>query len=63
VNAEDGKEVGEVDAVSLYSMAGEKMAEVSGGATIDVTTLPAGVYMVRVELRNGDIRYLKLVKE
>lgn len=63
VNAEDGKEVGEVDAVSLYSMAGEKMAEVRGGATIDVTTLPAAVYMVRVELRNGDIRYLKLVKE
>ncbi|MBQ6682870.1 MAG: T9SS type A sorting domain-containing protein, partial [Bacteroidales bacterium] len=46
-----------------YSMAGEKMAEVRGGATIDVTTLPAAVYMVRVELRNGDIRYLKLVKE
>lgn len=54
----------EAIAIDVMDAAGRPVMSVEGTSTIDVSSLPSGVYMVRVKIMaTGKVAYMKLVKK
>lgn len=56
----------QIQSVSIYNLAGQKMlekAKLLSNKQIDLSFLKSGVYMVKVYLNNGEIKSFKIVKE
>ena len=49
------------DEVALYNVSGVKVAEYSNQSRIDLTQLPAGVYVARIE-QNGKVQTMKIAR-
>ena len=53
----------EVQSISLYNMTGQFITEVHGERSLDLSTLPAGTYMIRIAGKSWIIyRNVELVK-
>lgn len=50
-----------VENVSLYNLNGVKIADSNGGASLDVSALPDGLYLGLVKYKNGTQKIQKIV--
>ena len=51
-----------VSRISIMNLRGQLLAELSGRSVLKVSTLPGGLYFIRVEGKDGGFRTYKMVK-
>lgn len=54
---------GEVVEVVVMDMNGRKLAVFADTEVFDIHSMPAGSYIIRIRTENGDVTYLKLIKQ